>query len=1282
MTPFKQHRIVLLFTSLCLVLVGYAFFEWNASRSIDAISDQSELADSSVDEAGNSFQEFIFDFSKNSTAFTKSIETKILSTNTINESLLIENREFDFWGVGVYKNNQLVAWNGFVPDTLTIDSLANRKNSYISIESSNNVTYLFSRAPLFVLEDSVESRYDVYTRVRLSQENILTLGKDLELDTKSLLNLSSDFPIRFQFENFFNDNTLAAAWITTPGTDSVAIINTRSSDFDTFFDSQKEKVSVWRALFFILFLFVSGALVYFYSLNLTELPRILVQLLAYSTALILVKTVFPLFDFPENEYLSTSLLTNEAIILYVVDTLFALLVCISIVPFLKKRKSRSSNKIGSKVVFLSFLIGAFSGFIFYFFLFKTTSLVISTSVQVIDLELLPNLETLVFYISSSTFFAAIVYLFTTVYWYVLYTYKNEFWLNLFGLGVGMSFISALGFLVMSAEANLNWIVFITALLFLMILMFSIFLLKKTPSFLYSSKLRLLFFFSYLSGCFVYISYSSGDAIRQQDLMLQEGVIFSVDEENEIEQLTTDLLNSLESELRNVPANALRDVFSNRLVEDVLKPEWLRYTISIQLIDDMGDAFADYTTSLSPPQWSTDFRIQELEIPFEDEQIQRNNLRPVIRSRPINTINASYSSFRRGWIPLFENETSDEKTGWILCSIYKEIPQLNRPLRTVIYASNHSNSNQTLSATSFLNGVPIRSSITGIPLEIPGPGSLSSSLIQKVKSDSVFNTTSSYGGVEVVELYMKGAQDQIVRIATPKTNLTLHLFSFLRLFFTLVLLGVFSMILFSWKKDWHMFGHSRRFKDRLLDRSILASLLCLIFLVASSYYVLSNQNTEDVQERLLGQLERLTSNLENQSEVDISDGEALQSITSLLDIDASLYTNGILKTSTISQFFTQHLLPTTVPRNIYQKITQHGSSKELEIVMLDSQEMMIGYAPWFNQNNEIAGIAAIPTFLKAPKFYERLLSTTSYLVGFYTLIFGFLMLTIGFISSQLTSPLEALRDGLKKISDGDLETTLPVKSSDEIGALTSAYNKMGTKLKHVQEELAKTEREAAWKEMAQQVAHEIKNPLTPMKLNLQHLERQMESSDESISEVKPKIAKITNSMIEQIDSLNKIASDFSKFAKPIQEEFLPIDLNDLIQSVSELYASDTSFRLEVEAFGSTLTILGVKEELRRVLINLIKNAKEASKEESVVSISTFTDSIKEHAFIKVSDSGEGISEEDQKRIFVPNFSTKSSGTGLGLAISKKIIEEHNGEITFSSSIDSGTSFTIMIPLKTE
>ncbi|NIQ10493.1 MAG: HAMP domain-containing protein, partial [Aliifodinibius sp.] len=171
------------------------------------------------------------------------------------------------------------------------------------------------------------------------------------------------------------------------------------------------------------------------------------------------------------------------------------------------------------------------------------------------------------------------------------------------------------------------------------------------------------------------------------------------------------------------------------------------------------------------------------------------------------------------------------------------------------------------------------------------------------------------------------------------------------------------------------------------------------------------------------------------------------------------------------------------------------------------------------------------------------------------IFSFFILGASLISTQLTSPLEALRKGLKKISGGNLETTLPVKSQDEIGSLINAYNIMVYRLKDLQTDLAEAEREAAWKEMAQQVAHEIKNPLTPMKLNLQHLERQISHSDANLSTLKPKIRSLTANIIEQIESLNKIASDFSKFAKPVEQEFEPIEMNELVSQIGDLYGSE-------------------------------------------------------------------------------------------------------------------------------
>ena len=1278
MNALIKYRTAILLSLLLLLIAGYAWFEWNSFNNTPKQAHQQDLAGQAVEFARDRFQQSLFSFSNESAVFSDFIRKEIAGNSSLESVHRSMQSGYNFWGAIVYKEGTRLIWDGFVPAEYPENLPGQNQSSFTSIGTDNNVSYLYSINPFFVENDSAVVRYDVYTRAKLSQENILALGKDLELNPSQLFGNEFQYPVHFTFTEFTSSDVIASAAVSTANTDSVATIYALGSDFEQFKLTLQEEVNIWRALFLLLFLIFGGLLVLSLSQNIGGTAGVLIQIAAFTTVWFLIKSIYPLID---TENPSFVFLRNIYLVEFIVNSIFALLICFSIVPFLIKVRRFSFPVQPTRLILMSILTGAGAGITFYRFLLETSQVVINSNVRVMDLELVPNPETLIFYLASSVLFISLTIIVITVLWFILNTNKQQFWLNLAGMSIGYGILYFIARYTFAANAQVGWALNISTLIYALLLLFSIYLLKRSPSFAYASKLRMLLFFSYLSVCFIYISYSTGNMVRQESRMLEVARNFSVDEEDEIEQITFQLLRTLGRDLQQVPQNVFNDTYFDRLVESYIREDWLKYTISVQLITPEGDRFLDYTTSLSPPQWSTAYRIRDLEIPFEGERIRRDNLRPVIRSQPINsrTLNSSYSSFRRGWIPLFASPDSDERVGWIFCSVYKELPQLDRPLRTVIFSNESSNWEYTLSATEYQNGVPIRSSITGIPLEIPGPSILPTSVMEEVEMDSIVQKNTLYGNDDIIELYVKERQGDVIRVASKKITLTQHFFSFLRLFFVLVTLGVFILVLVSWKKEWHIFGYSRRFRDRLVDRFILASLLCLLALVGASYFVLESQNQDDVEERLYDRLGNLVTTLESEFTGDYSDAASLQRVTSILDVDAALYDDGVLVNSTTSQIFSQHLLPTTVPWDIYRKITQKESSQELQIITLDGQEMVIGYEPWLDQENNIAGIAAIPTFLKAPKFYERLLSTTSYLLGFYTLIFGLLMLAVTFISSQLTSPLESLREGLKNISAGDLETTLPVKSEDEIGTLTKAYNEMGKRLKKLQLELAKTEREEAWKEMAQQVAHEIKNPLTPMKLNLQHLERQLESVGDDLEKSKPRISKIAANMIEQIDSLNKIASDFSKFAKPIEQEFYPFDVNEVVSSVSELYQQDTSFALKTETIKEKLVVNGVKEEVRRVLVNLVKNATEALGKKGKISLTTFTDSNKENVFIEVTDNGEGIPAEDQDRIFVPNFSTKSSGTGLGLAISKKIIEEHDGEITFISTVGQGTSFTIRLPL---
>ena len=199
----------------------------------------------------------------------------------------------------------------------------------------------------------------------------------------------------------------------------------------------------------------------------------------------------------------------------------------------------------------------------------------------------------------------------------------------------------------------------------------------------------------------------------------------------------------------------------------------------------------------------------------------------------------------------------------------------------------------------------------------------------------------------------------------------------------------------------------------------------------------------------------------------------------------------------------------------------------------------------------------------------------------------------------------------------------------------------------------------------------------MKLNLQHLQRQLEANPDNVLNLKPAIEKTAANIIEQIESLNKIASDFSKFSKPIREPFEPATLGSLIEGVTDLYRNDDSISLMATINNGDSTINCVSDEIRRVLINLVKNSIEAS-ENGKCQITIRAGKRGEYVFISIRDNGTGIPVEDRDNIFVPNFSTKSSGTGLGLAISKKIIEAHSGTINFESTTGKGTEFIITLP----
>lgn len=281
-----------------------------------------------------------------------------------------------------------------------------------------------------------------------------------------------------------------------------------------------------------------------------------------------------------------------------------------------------------------------------------------------------------------------------------------------------------------------------------------------------------------------------------------------------------------------------------------------------------------------------------------------------------------------------------------------------------------------------------------------------------------------------------------------------------------------------------------------------------------------------------------------------------------------------------------------------------------------------------------------------------------------------------ISNSITQPLTILANKLKEFKLGKSHDPLEWKSNDEIGELINDYNNLTNELQRSAEIIARTERDLAWREMAKQVAHEIKNPLTPMKLSIQYLERAAKERPEQAADLIPRVSA---TLIEQIDNLSQIASEFSNFATMPQASNEKIVLNEIVETIHDLFRKRDDMDISLVEPIDELIVFADKNHLIRILNNLVKNAIQAIPEDRRGKIEIELSQSGQNALIRVSDNGTGIPDHMKHKVFAPNFTTKSSGTGLGLAISANMIESFNGKLYFETQYGKGTDFYISIPL---
>lgn len=406
-------------------------------------------------------------------------------------------------------------------------------------------------------------------------------------------------------------------------------------------------------------------------------------------------------------------------------------------------------------------------------------------------------------------------------------------------------------------------------------------------------------------------------------------------------------------------------------------------------------------------------------------------------------------------------------------------------------------------------------------------------------------------------------------------------------------------------------------------------------------------------------------------------QVIAEISDLHNVDINYYNaQGDLIISTQPYIYNKNLLSKKMDPIAYIEMHRENRIRFIQSETIGSFGYLSIYIPLMTDTGETYGYLNIPYLNSQIDLNQEISGFLATLINLNAFIFLLAGAIAFFITNQITASLSLIGATMKKMNLGAKNQQIEWNRDDEIGVLVNEYNNMVRKLELSAVSLAKTEREGAWREMARQVAHEIKNPLTPMKLSIQYLQHAIQQGAPNVNILSANLAK---TLIEQIDQLAKIAGDFSQFANIGIVKLEKFSVANTIQSLQNLYAGDSLVHFKVIDESTNPFIESDKVQINRLFMNLIQNGVEAGKDwNGKAQIDIQLKNLNEFIVITIKDYSGGIPEAMKENMFRPNFTTKSAGTGLGLAICKGIVEQANGSIHYESLDRIGTIFTIQLP----
>ncbi len=522
------------------------------------------------------------------------------------------------------------------------------------------------------------------------------------------------------------------------------------------------------------------------------------------------------------------------------------------------------------------------------------------------------------------------------------------------------------------------------------------------------------------------------------------------------------------------------------------------------------------------------------------------------------------------------------------------------------------------------------------------------------------------------LLISKKEENFLSLATP--------FSYLFLLFSTLAILIAGVIHFP--KNLKPFPATlrNRLHFSLIGILVLTLVAIGIVQVINIIQINSKKNIDNLHDRansVLVEVQHKYGQLSTMQEVGRDDLEDfLIKLSNVFFTDINIYgVNGRLISSSRPQIFEEGLLSERMNAKAYYKIALEKFSIFIHHESIGSMQFNSAYLPFFNEQDQLLGFVNLPYFAKQDESKKEISTFLVTFLNVYILLILFGVFVTVLISNYITAPLAMLAGKISQFRLGMINEKINWKTNDEIGQLVSQYNRMIDELGKSAEMLARSERESAWREMARQVAHEIKNPLTPMKLSVQYLEKAWKDKAPDWDQ---RLARFTKTLVEQIDALSVIATDFSDFAKMQTVVYVKINLEEVIRFVLSLYEDTTRIQYEFKTEVAEPSILGDRSQVIRMFTNLLNNAVQAIDVHQEGKILIHLTRELHQIIVIVADNGCGIPPEQKERIFQPEFTTKTGGMGLGLAIVKGIAEGMNGTISFTSEEQKGTSFILNFP----